>query len=140
MRSIAVLIAAVCLALPAGAAGRTHSGPSFAFGRVGGNIAPFTVEIRADGTVASSGQVRLAHPTLRLSRARLAGLARRARTQRFGALPAVIRCRGSLPDFAMDFVTIRTAAGTQTTKVRGDCSARFARVYASLETAAAVVR
>src|SRR5436853_5448945 len=118
MNRIAVLAASALLALPAAGAARTSQGPSFAFGRIGGNIVPFRVEIRADRTLERSGPVRLAHPDARLSAQRLAGLVGFARTQRFWSLPRTIRCRGSLPDFASLFVTIRTAEKTRTVMVR----------------------
>jgi hypothetical protein len=137
---IAVLATSALLALPAAGGARTREGPSFAFGRIGGNIVPFRVEIRADGTLERSGPVRLAHPDARFSAQRLAGLVRFARTQRFWSLPLTIRCRGSLPDYAYLFVTIRTAEKTRTVMVRGGCSPRFSRVYTGLANAAAVVR
>ena len=140
MHRLAVLATSALLALPAAGAARTREGPSFAFGRIGGNIVPFRVEIRSDGTLERSGPVRLAHPDARLSAHRLAGLVRFARTQRFWSLPPTVRCRGSLPDFASLFVTIRTAGKTRTVMVRGGCNARFSRVYTGLATAAAVLR
>ena len=140
MHRIAVLATSALLALPAAGAARAREDPSFAFGRIGGNIVPFRVEIRADGTLERSGPVRLAHPDARLSLQRLAGLVRFARTQRFWSLPQRIRCRGSLPDYAYLFVTIRTADKTRTVMVRGGCNAPFSRVYTGLAAAAAVLR
>ena len=140
MHRIAVLAASALFVLPAAGAARTHQGPSFAFGRIGGNIVPFRVAIRADGTLERSGPVRLAHPKARLSAQRLAGLVRFAGTQRFWSLPHTIRCRGSLPDYASLFVTIRTAEKTRTVMVRGGCNARFSHVYTGLATAAGVLR
>ena len=140
MRHVAVLTLSALLIVPVAGAARTRETPWFAFGRSGGNIAPFRVEIHADGTLHRSGAVRLGHPAARVSTQRLASLLGLARTQSFWSLPRVIQCAGSLPDFAYLFVTIGTATSTHTVKVRGGCRARFARVFAGLEAAAGVLR
>jgi hypothetical protein len=136
MSRVAIL-AALCIgASAAGAAGTVN--PTFAFGRTGGNIAPFRVEIRSDGTVAHSGAVRLGHPGVRLSLQRREALLRIAQRERFWSLPASIRCPGSLPDFASLFVTVRKGTATRTVRLRGSCNRRFARVYGALSSAASV--
>jgi len=140
MRRVAVLTLSALLAVPVAGAARTREAPWFAFGRSGGNIAPFRVEIHADGTLHHSGAVRLARPADPVSKQRLDALLRLARTQSFWSLPRVIRCAGSLPDYAYLFVTVGTATSTRTVKVRGGCRARFARVFAGLEAAAGVLR
>src|ERR1051326_6305115 len=102
------LAAVIALLLATGAAARTTSQPMFQFGRVGGNIKPYTVTINSDGTLDHSRSVRLAKPNTKLSQTRLAALLRYARTQRFWSLPKLTLCRGSLPDFASSYVTIHT--------------------------------
>lgn len=140
MPLVAALLAAVLLVLTGGGSAGGTSGPArFELGRIGGNIAPFTVEIRANGTIRRSGHVRLAHPHIRLSHARLAALLRQAQAEGFWSLPRRTLCRGSLPDFASLYVTIHTAAGRRRVVVRGDCSSRFSRVYRSLSRAATVI-
>ena len=130
----AALFAALLVAV---SPGRAATGtPSFAFGRTGGNIVPFTVAIRADGSLATSGPVRLADRSAQLSGAQLAALVRVAEAQRFWSLRRVTICRGTLPDFAALFVTVRTASRTRTVRVRGDCSPRFNRTYRALAQAA----
>jgi hypothetical protein len=125
----------VCaLALAAGAPGAAAGGgPSFAIGRTGGNIAPFTVTIAADGAVSATGPARFSRH--RVSAATLAGLLAVADRQDFFTLPRLIRCRKTLPDFASQLVTVKTAAGTRTVVRHGGCSARFNAVYRALATA-----
>jgi hypothetical protein len=135
---VASLAAVLLLALPAAGSARTPVPPLFAFGRIGGNIAPFRVGIHTDGTVARSGPVRLANPNVRLSKARLAALLRYARTQHFWTLRRRTLCRDSLPDIASLYVTIHTTTRTRTVTVRGECSTRFARIYRALASAATV--
>jgi hypothetical protein len=132
----AATVAALVLAFPA--AGASARQPLFEFGRTGGNIAPFTVDVQADGTIQTSGPVRLAHPNRQLSRPRLATLLRLAHVQRFWSLPHRRLCHDALPDFASLFVTIRSGGKTRTVIVRGGCSPRFTRVYRALAAAATV--
>ena len=136
----ACVVAALWLALPTGGSARPPNQPLFELGRVGGTIEPFTVRIETDGTLDSSGAVRLARPNTQLSQARLASLLRYAQTQRFWSLPRLTACRGSLPDFASFYVTIHTASKTRTVKVRGGCKPRFTRVYRALSAAATVTQ
>lgn len=140
MRRSVLLLVALLLALPAGGAARTLDQPLFQFGRTGGNIEPFTVAIRTDGTLGHTGPVRLAHPDTTLSQVRLARLLALARAQHFWSLPRRTLCHDSLPDVAALFVTIHTAGKSRTVLVRGDCSARFARIYRALSAAATVGR
>jgi hypothetical protein len=136
---VAALLAAVLLVLTGGGSAGGTSGPArFELGRIGGNIAPFTVEIRANGTLRSSGAVRLAHPRTRLPNARLVALLREAQGAGFWSLPRRTLCRGSLPDFASLYVTVHTGTRMRRVAVRGDCNARFSRVYRSLSRAATV--
>ena len=124
---LAVLAAAVTLGAAAA------SPMSYAFGRTGGNIVPFTITIAASGAVAVTGP---AHATkARLGTRAMAALAAAVRTQRFFSLPRVVSCSGALPDFASSFVTVRRRDTSRTVVVRGDCSARFTRVYTALAAA-----
>jgi len=138
MRRVAVAAALVLLTFPAGGSARTSQQPLFVFGRSGGNIEPYTVQIKSDGTLQSTGSVRLAKPQTRLSQARLAALVRSARTQHFWSLPSRTFCRTSLPDFASLYVTINAAGKTRTVSVRGGCRPRFTRLFRALAAAATV--
>ena len=138
MLRLAVLSAALLVAVPAAGAARAEAPPLFAFGRIGGNIQPFRVAIRPDGTLAHSGPVRIAHPGVRLSKAKLAALLGLARAQHFWTLRRRTVCRQALPDVASLYVTIHTSTRTRTVTVRGECSTRFNRVYRALAAAATV--
>ena len=138
MHRVIVLAAALLLAIPAGAVARTSQQPLFEFGRAGGNIEPFSVQIRTDGTLASSGDVKLRRPQTQLSQTRLAALLKYARTQHFWSLSRQTLCPGSLPDFASSYVTIHSAGKTRTVSVRGGCRPGFTRVYRALAAAVTV--
>jgi hypothetical protein len=120
------LAAAAILAAPAA----TANGPSFAFGRGGGNIVPMNVRIAADGRVWVDGQYRRT-----LARAKLQTLLRVALAERFFALSRTIVCPGQLPDFATLYVTVRTGSRAHTVAQRGNCNKRFVRVYVALQAA-----
>jgi hypothetical protein len=123
----AAAVAATTLA--ATAAGAT-TGPSFAFGRTGGNIRPTTTRIAATGKVTVDGQARGT-----LTRAKLRSLLAVAVAQRFFALPRQIECPGMLPDFATLYVTVRSGSRVRTVSQRGNCNKRFIRVYSALQAA-----
>lgn len=125
-RAVAVLALVATLAAPAGGAA---TAPSFAFGRTGGNIIPFTVTISAGGRVQASGPVQAGRTTL--TKAQLATLVLVASQVRFSALPAATMCTGTLPDVATSFVRV----GTHTVRVHGDCVARFTRMWIALGAA-----
>lgn len=129
MRTLAVaLVAAASLAAPAASA---TNGPSFAFGRGGGNIMPLDVRIAASGRVTVDGKSQRT-----LTKARLQALLRLALAQRFFALPRQIVCPGQLPDFGTLYVTVRNGSGAaRTVTQRGNCNKRFIRVYAALQSA-----
>jgi hypothetical protein len=135
---LAAFAAAALIAIPAGAGGGTAAKPVFTFGRTGGNIAPFAVVIRSDGTVGRSGPVRLARPHVRISKTRRAALLAYARSQSFWSLRTMTICPKTLPDFASLYVTIRTSTRTRRVVVRGSCSKRFSRIYDALAAAATV--
>jgi hypothetical protein len=118
-------------------AGSAVTQPSFKFGRVGGNIQPFTVTIARDGSVTSTGPVQPArHQLTARTLARLAAL---ASTEHFFALSQRINCAGSLPDFAYRSLTVSTSATrTRTVLVRGDCRPGYTALYAALAAAVGV--
>lgn len=138
MLRLAFVAAALLLTLPGGGAAAPAGQPLFQFGRAGGNIAPFTVTIRSDGRVEHSGDVRLAHPGIRLSRTKVRTLLATAGAQGFWSLPRATMCPRTLPDFSSLYVTIHTAARTRRVSVRGGCKPRFARIYRALAAAATV--
>ncbi len=109
---------------------------SFAFGRTGGNIEPFTITIAGNGSVTANGPVR---PLRRqLGPRDLASLVNVVDAQRFFSLPRSVRCPGTLPDFASNFVTVRTRRASRTVLVHGDCSPRFEKVYRALSSAVGI--
>ena len=129
MRKLAALAlllgSALGSAAPAGATGAR----GFAFGRLGGNILPFTISISNDGTVKATGPVTVGRT--HLSRLQIANLNRIAATNAFGSLPADTSCAGVLPDAAATFVRI----GPRTVRVHGSCVARYQRIYKALAKA-----
>ena len=126
-----ILCAAVALASPTASVAATTQ-TSFAFGRTGGNIAPFTI-IARDGSVTTTGPARPL--TQRLTSRALTRLATLTQTQHFFSLRRQIICPGTLPDYAFRFVTVRTVQASRTVIVRGDCSPAFDRLYKALSTA-----
>jgi hypothetical protein len=114
-------------------AGTATKGTSFAFGRTGGNIAPFTIKIASDGSVTATGPAKPLRK--RLTYRALTRLATLTKKQRFFSLRQQIRCPGTLPDFAFSFITVRTVRASRIVLVRGDCSPAFNRLYAALSTA-----
>jgi hypothetical protein len=108
-----------------------HASPQtgFEFGRVGGNIIPFTVTISASGAVTRKGPAP--GTATHLSRRQLAALSRVATDVRFSRLPAVTACPNTLPDVAAQFIRV---AG-RTVRVHGSCIARFNRLWAALTKA-----
>lgn len=133
MLRVAVAAAALVAASSTAALAAPHSTTSYAFGRTGGNIEPFTVSIAADGSVAVSGPVRVTRQ--RLSAPGMAHLAAVIRNVRFSGLPVTTRCSGTLPDISADFVSVRIGASDRTVLVHGDCSPRFTTVLKALERA-----
>jgi hypothetical protein len=128
---LALTVAGLALSTQAAAAPTTSI--SFAFGRIGGNIAPFTVTIASNGSTTAAGPARPLKS--RVSALELARLSRLVTTQRFFTLPRSTRCPGTLPDFASEFITVHRGALTRRVVVHGDCSPRFTRTYAALTRA-----
>ena len=135
--AVLTVVLAVPLVVLAGSTKR-DTPPSFAFGRTGGNIAPFTVRIGRDGRLATTGPVEVADPGAVLSPALRAGLARLARAEGFFAMPTLIRCSGVLPDVAGRFVTVSAGGKTRTVTARGGCKAAFEELFAVLAAVAGV--
>ena len=128
MRALLVLAAAL-VAVQAAQAATPARG--FAFGRVGGNIRPYTVTVAAAGAVTSSGAVTTGRK--RLTSVQLASLDRLAAGVHFATLPAATSCPGTLPDVAAQFIR----AGARTVRVHGDCVAGFNRLWSALVKATA---
>jgi len=128
MRKHALLAAAVFLLalVPAAGAAPQHG---FAFGRLGGNIRPYTVSIASDGRVHVSGAASAGRT--KLTTAQLGGLERTVAAARFASLPAMTNCPGTLPDVATTFIRV----GAKTVRVHGNCVPRFAKVFTALSRA-----
>jgi hypothetical protein len=127
MRRHALLAALLLLTLAPAAGASSQRG--FAFGRLGGNIRPYTVSIASDGRVRVSGPVTAGRT--KLTAAQLASLDRSAANARFAVLPAMTNCPGTLPDIAMTFVRV----GSKTVRVHGNCVARYAKLFTALSHA-----
>jgi hypothetical protein len=124
MRQLVVLGAALLLVPAASAAAKPKTG--FAFGRVGGNIRPFTLTIQVDGTVKADGAAP-AH-RMALTKVQLATLNRIAFLVDFEHMPAVTACPQTLPDIAAQFIRV----GARTVRVHGACLKGFDRLWAAL--------
>jgi hypothetical protein len=127
MRRHALLAVVLLFALAPAAGASPQRG--FAFGRLGGNIRPYTVSIAADGKVAVSGSSSAGR--MKLTAAQLATLNRAITDARFGAFPPSTNCRGTLPDIATTFIRF----GAKTVRVHGDCVARYAKLFTTLSRA-----
>ena len=123
------LPAAVLLLLalvPAAGASPQHT---FAFGRLGGNIRPYTVSIATTGKVAVSGSANAGR--MKLTAAQLAILNRAVTDAHFGAFAPTTNCPGTLPDVASTFIRV----GAKTVRVHGNCVARYAKLFTALSHA-----
>ena len=126
MRPLLALAAALFL-VPAAAAAAPKTG--FAFGRIGGNIRPFTITISVDGSVKATGAAPVHRDTL--TKQQLANLNRVAFVVDFERLPAVKACAKTLPDVAAGFIRV----GDRTVRVHGGCVAGFNRLWTALSNA-----
>jgi hypothetical protein len=104
--------AAPCI--PAGHS--TSTIPSISFGRSGGNIRPFTVNIYGDGVIAYKGAVT-PPASYAIRPDAVLGLKTLASAEGFATWPAVIKSTRLFPDSASLFVTIRAGCATTTSKV-----------------------
>jgi hypothetical protein len=137
--SVLLAAATVTLAVPlvvfAGGAAKRQSPPTFAFGRSGGNIVPFTVRIGKDGRVTTSGPVHVTATGAPFSVPLRNGLARLAQAEGFFAMPTFISCGGVNPDVAGRFVTVTAGGKSRTVTERGACKPAFEELYAVLSAA-----
>ena len=129
----AVLVVALLVPLSASSG---SPATSFALGRLGGNIAPYTVTIAAGGSIHTSGAVQPHNH--KLAAADIAGVTRVVVAQRFFSLPRSTLCPRTLPDFASRFVTVHLHGLSRRVVVHGECSARFNAVYAALAKAVGI--
>jgi hypothetical protein len=127
MRRHALLAVVLLLALAPAAGASPQRG--FAFGRLGGDIRPYTVSIAADGKVAVSGSATAGR--MKLTAAQLATLNRAVTDARFGAFPPATNCPGTLPDIAATFIRY----GAKTVRVHGSCVARYTKLFTALARA-----
>ncbi|MGZ4334341.1 MAG: hypothetical protein ACXVRJ_08745 [Gaiellaceae bacterium] len=105
----------------------------FAFGRLGGNIRPYSVMIANSGVVRTSGAVQVGRT--RVTPVQLAALNRIATETRFTMLPAATTCRGSLPDVATTYIRV----GARTVRVHGGCVPRYERLLKALKASVQIV-
>jgi hypothetical protein len=127
MRRHALLAAVLLLALVPAAGASPQRG--FAFGRLGGNIRPYTVSIASSGKVSVSGAATAGR--MKLTAAQLATLDRAVTVAKFGALPPMTNCPGTLPDVATTFIRF----GAKTVRVHGSCLARYTKLFTALSNA-----
>jgi hypothetical protein len=123
------IVAAAALVAPAASAAPQGG---FAFGRVGGNIRPYTVTIAENGAVRAFGAAQVG--ATKLTAAQVARLRQVAAAVRFGSLPPVSDCPGTNPDVAATFVRVRG----RTVRVHGTCLARYQRLLNALTGAVRV--
>lgn len=132
--SVFLAVLTVALAVPlvvlAGGSGKKAAPPTFAFGRTGGNIIPFTVTIAANGHVSTNGTQKLtlsfATPALRN------GLGKLARAEGFWTMATSLTCGKINPDIAGHFITVTAAGRSRTVTERGACYPAFEELYAVL--------
>jgi hypothetical protein len=122
-----LLLLAVVLVAGAVPASSVIQPTGFAFGRLGGNIRPYTVSIANSGVVRTSGAVEVRRRML--TSPQLGGLNRVATETNFVTLPKATNCRGSLPDVASTYIRV----GARTVRVHGDCLPRYQRLLKALE-------
>jgi hypothetical protein len=128
--SRALVLALLAAALAAAASSASTPRRSYAFGRHGGNIAPWTATISATGKVGVAGAARRTRTVV--PRLGMTNLAKRFDLDRFFALPAKIRCRKQLPDVATFWVTARRGGVVHTVDGQLGCRARFDSAFGTL--------
>jgi hypothetical protein len=122
-----VPIAALLLLIGALPAASAVQPTGFAFGRLGGNIRPYTVTIANTGVVRSSGAVMVGRT--HVTPVQLAALNRIATETQFTVLPTATSCRGTLPDVASTYVRV----GARTVRVHGACVPPYQRMLKALK-------
>jgi hypothetical protein len=128
MRLALPLVALLALAavLPAATAA---SQTGFAFGRLGGNIRPYSVSIANSGVVHTYGAVKVGR--MRVTPVQLAALNRVATETQFTILPATTNCHVTLPDIASTYIRV----GPRTVRMHGGCVSRYERLLKALKAA-----
>jgi hypothetical protein len=101
----------------------------FAFGRLGGNIRPYTVRIANTGDVHVDGPARVGRKLL--APAVIGRLNLKAVEVGFARLPPARSCAGTLPDVAYTFIRV----GAETVRVRGTCVPEYTRLWHALARA-----
>jgi hypothetical protein len=119
-----LLVVLVAGAMPASSAVQPTG---FAFGRLGGNIRPYTVTIANNGVVRTSGAVEVGRRML--TSLELGGLNRVATETSFVTLPKLTNCRDTLPDVAATYIRV----GARTVRVHGACLPRYQRLLRALQ-------
>ena len=125
-RMVAIALIAAAIVPAAGASEKL----GFAFGRVGGNIRPYTITIDNDGRIRVSGPAEVGRK--KITSIELADLNRVAITARFTLLESTYQCPGTLPDVAGRFIRV----GARIVHVHGTCVPRFERMWTALWRAA----
>jgi hypothetical protein len=121
------LVVAACGSSAARTTPKPVAGTQIDFGVKGGNIAPFTVTIGADGRVSELG-------TLRITKHRLGGAAVCSLSGAVeSGLPSLSsrQCKGTLPDVGSRFIR----AKGKTVTVHGSCEPGFERLWSKLTAA-----
>jgi hypothetical protein len=124
-----LLFALAVSAMPASSAVQPSG---FAFGRLGGNIRPYTVTIANSGVVRTSGAVEVRRTML--TALQLGSLNRVATETSFVTLPKSTNCRGTLPDVASTYIRV----GARTVRVHGACLPRYQRLLRALQASVRV--
>jgi hypothetical protein len=125
MRRALPLLILLCL-FGAADASAVAQPDGFAFGRLGGNIRPYTVRIANTGAVSVDGPVQVGRKLL-TPRA-IGQLNLNAVVIQFARLPKARSCDGALPDVAYTFIRV----GAHTVRVRGTCVPGYMRLWNAL--------
>ena len=128
------LAAAALLTAPAG--GATDS-LAFSFGRKGGTIMPFQVQIFTSGRVAVTGPVRRLEPVT-VSPEALAALQKLAKAEGFFSMQPHTRCSETVAGLATSYIRVRIGKLDKTVSTYGRCNKRFLGLYDVLKAVAAV--
>jgi hypothetical protein len=114
--------------------------PAIRFGRMGGNIRPFSVAIYADGTITYKGIAPVV-PSYTIQMMAVLGLERLATAEGFATWPTTIKATHMFPDAATLFITLRAgcSSATRTVNLQGGASQpSFSELFATLEAATAL--
>lgn len=123
MRAVLLLaVAGVAVVTACGASSATRPLP-IQLGFEGGNLAGYTVSIKASGKVTIVRGTRAVRRRVAVRRVRRLGREiQRAHLARVGL------CAGALPDFATQYIRL----GTRMFRLHGTCEPRFERVWNDL--------